>query len=60
MLASNPDYFNLLLNTIFERKFLSLSEKYLEGRLINIGYGEKSDINMLSSYFEDYINVDII
>ncbi|MBC7606934.1 MAG: class I SAM-dependent methyltransferase [Burkholderiales bacterium] len=58
MLPSQKDPLNYLVNIIFERKFEALSQKYLNGKMIDIGCGEKPYKTMLAKYIGAHIGVD--
>lgn len=55
---SELDPLNSLINIIFEKKLVELSEKFLKGQLIDIGCGEKPYQNLLSKYVVEHIGVD--
>jgi len=58
MRPSEKDYLNRLINILFERKFDELCSKYLKGRLIDIGCGEKPYKEMVSTYVDEHVGVD--
>jgi SAM-dependent methyltransferase len=58
MNPSEKDPLNFLVNSIFEKKFRTLGQTYLKGRLIDIGCGEKPYKEMLSPFVEEHTGVD--
>jgi len=58
MKPSEKDPLNFMIHSIFEKKFNELGEKYLTGRMIDIGCGEKPYKEMLAKYVEEHIGVD--
>lgn len=53
---NDPNIF--LINRIFEENFLELSNKYIKGRLIDIGCGVKPYKEMLSHLVDTHVGVD--
>lgn len=60
MKPSENDPLNKLINTIFEKKFEELISKYIKGRLIDIGCGEKPYKDMLSPHVQEHVGVDLV
>jgi SAM-dependent methyltransferase len=58
MRPSQNDPLNYLVNIIFEKKFNELAQKYLNGKMIDIGCGVKPYREMLSGYVREHIGVD--
>jgi SAM-dependent methyltransferase len=58
MKPSEKDPLNRLINVIFEKKFEELSSKYIKGRLIDIGCGEKPYKDMLAHHVDEHVGVD--
>jgi SAM-dependent methyltransferase len=50
--------YNFLINRIFEDNLLDFSKKYLKGRLIDIGCGDKPYKELLGSQIQEYIGID--
>jgi ubiquinone/menaquinone biosynthesis C-methylase UbiE len=53
---TDPD--NFLVNTIFENNFLELANKYISGKMIDLGCGVKPYEEMLSHLVAQHIGVD--
>ncbi len=49
---------NILVNHIHDKAFKESAEKYLKGRMIDIGCGIKPYKEMLSSYVEEHVGLD--
>lgn len=47
-----------MINTVFERCFIKLCEKYITGRLVDIGCGEKPYSYVLKDLVTEHIGVD--
>lgn len=55
---SRMDKYNFMINTVFERCFRELCEKYVTGRLIDIGCGEKPYKHLLEDLVTDHVGID--
>ena len=55
---SQKDSNNFLVNIIFENYFSELGNKYIKGKLIDIGCGIKPFKEMLSHFVTEHIGVD--
>lgn len=55
---SENDPNNFLINTIFEKNFLELANKFTNGKLIDIGCGIKPYKDMLSHLVTEHVGVD--
>jgi SAM-dependent methyltransferase len=55
---ARTDRYNLMINTVFEKCFKELCEKYITGRLIDIGCGEKPYKHLLEGLVTDHVGID--